>query len=273
MLMSDTIVFDIETKKSFDEVGGRDNLHLLGVSVVAAYSYNQKKFFAFEESNLNQFERLIKDAGLLIGFNINGFDIPVLNPHISLDAFSLPALDLMDDIKKGVGFRVSLDNIAKNTLGISKSADGLQALRWYKEGKIDEIKKYCVQDVKVTKEIYEFGKKNGHILFLSREARGKVAVPVSWGLNAPKAIPQILREAFEKRKTAEIDYITGNASNDSSDHRNMRLVDIYRLNNDFLEGYCHLRQAKRIFKINRILRAKITDKVYQIREDVQNSLL
>jgi DEAD/DEAH box helicase domain-containing protein len=271
--MADTIVFDIETKKSFEEVGGRDNLHLLGISVIAAYSYNQDKFFAFDEQKLGHFEKMIEGANLLVGFNIKGFDIPVLNPYIKLDAYALPILDLMDDIKSRLGFRVSLDNIARNTLGISKTADGLQALRWYKEGKIDEIKKYCVQDVKVTKEIYEFGKKNGHILFLSRETQSKIAIPVSWSGSAQKNIHQILKEAFEKRKTAEIDYVTSSSSVSLIGSRNIRLVDIYKLDKKILEGYCHLRKAKRIFKINRILQVKITNKNYQIHEDVQESFL
>jgi DEAD/DEAH box helicase domain-containing protein len=182
MSKKDIIVFDLETKKSFQEVGGkgREKLGLLGISVLGAYSYNQDKFFVFEESELSQFDDLLKESGLVVGFNIREFDLPVFNPYTSLNLKNLNILDLMDDIVKGVGFRVGLSNLAQASFGAQKSADGLQALRWYKEGKMDEIKKYCLQDVKITKELLEHGKNNGHVLFLSKKTSQKVAIPVLW---------------------------------------------------------------------------------------------
>ncbi|OGF62851.1 hypothetical protein A2926_04160 [Candidatus Giovannonibacteria bacterium RIFCSPLOWO2_01_FULL_44_40] len=174
------IVFDIETKKSFDEVGGRTFFDKLGISVVGAYIYGTDKYCAFEEHEIPEFEKLILSAPRVIGFNIHHFDLPVLRPYVSLNFKNLATLDLMEDIERGLGFRVSLDNLAENSLGVRKSGDGMQALRWYKEGKIDEIKKYCLKDVEITKNLYEFGKKNGHVLFYSRDAGGKMAVPVNW---------------------------------------------------------------------------------------------
>src|SRR3989344_4509740 len=174
------IVFDVETKHSFDEVGGRTFFDKLGVSVVGAYVYGKDEYVAFEEHELSKFEELLLKAERVIGFNIHHFDLPVLKPYLSLNTKTLPTLDLMDAVEKGVGFRVSLDNLSETTLGARKSGDGLQALRWYKEGKIEEIKKYCLKDVELTRNLYEFGLKNGHILFYSRDAGGRVAIPVSW---------------------------------------------------------------------------------------------
>ena len=174
------IVFDIETQKSFEEVGGKDNFGKLGVSVVGAYLYGPGRFLTFEEHEIPEFENLLKGAGRVVGFNIHHFDLAVLQPYISWNLKSLPTLDLMDDVKKSLGHRLYLDSLADATLGVRKSGDGLQALRWYKEGKMDEIKKYCLKDVEITKNLYEFGKKNGHVLFYSRDAGGKVAIPVAW---------------------------------------------------------------------------------------------
>ena len=174
------VVFDIETKKSFDEVGGRTFFDKLGVSVVGAYVYGKNEYAAFEEHEIPEFEKLILSAPRVIGFNIHHFDLPVLQPYISWNLKSLPTLDLMDDVKKSLGFRLYLDSLAEATLGVRKSGDGMQALRWYKEGKIDEIKKYCLKDVEITKNLYDFGRKNGHVLFYSREANGRVAIPVVW---------------------------------------------------------------------------------------------
>lgn len=269
--MKDTIVFDIETQKSFDEVGGRENLHLLGISVVAAYSYSYGKTFVFEEKNLDQFQKLINGAETLIGFNSAGFDIPVLKSY-SFKLDSLRSLDLMEDVVESAGFRISLNNIASTTLGIRKSADGLQAIKWYKEGNMEDIKKYCVKDVLITKDVYEYGKNNGHVLFLNRQ-KEKVAIPVFWG-NAKESVREILENAYKERRSVEIDYITHSPDfKKSNSAKNTRLVDIFSINKYSIEGYCYLRQAKRVFKIDRILSARITPNNYKIENDVQNTFI
>jgi len=175
------VVFDIETKKSFDEVGGKSNFDKLGISVVGAHVSGEDRYYAFEEHEIPQFEKMIQGARRVVGFNIHHFDIPVLQPYIGWSLKSLKTLDLMEDVAKGAGFRISLDNLSETTLGARKSGDGMQALRWYKEGRIDDIKKYCLKDVELTKALWEYGQKNGHVLFYSRNSSGRVAIPVSWG--------------------------------------------------------------------------------------------
>jgi DEAD/DEAH box helicase domain-containing protein len=267
--MKDTVVFDIETKKSFDEVGGRENLHLLGISVIGAYSYNQDKYFAYDEHQIADFGKLLEETEVLIGFNIKGFDLPVLDAELPLIKYNFTSLDLMDDVITGAGFRISLDNLATATIGAKKSADGLQAIRWYKEGKIDEIKKYCLQDVKVTKDLYEYGKKYGNILHYARDKAQNKALPVSWGKPIQKDVGVILREAYADRKSVEISYATGDTAGQGIE---MRTVDIYKISRDSFEGFCHLRKAVRIFKIDKVLSAKPVERAYQTAEDVQTAL-
>src|SRR3989344_2597805 len=198
------VVFDVETKHSFDEVGGRNNFEKLGVSVVCAYVYGDDpstalgagQYYSFEEHELPEFEKLLSAAGCVIGFNIHHFDLPVLKPYLAINVKKLPTLDLMDGVERGVGFRVSLDNLAEQTLGARKSGDGLQAIRWYKEGKIDEIKKYCMKDVELTKNLYEYGVKNGHVLFYSRSTSGRVSIPVNWKLEVKKEIQNVQPSFF-----------------------------------------------------------------------------
>lgn len=271
--MDNTIVFDIETKKSFADVGGRDNLEGLGISVIGAYFYRGDKYIAYGEDEIAQFEKKIKNAALLIGFNIKEFDLPVLQPYISFNLQEVPVLDLMDDVANNLGFRASLDNLAKENLGIAKSANGLQALDWYKRGEIQKVKDYCLQDVRVTKELYEHGAKNGHVKAFSRDIMGLVAVPVSWNRqNQPKNIFKTLKDALDSRKSVEIDYVTRSASA-GEENKKTRKVDIYKLNSQSFEGYCHLRQAKRLFKIDSVLDARITEFNYNMQEDVQGTLL
>lgn len=189
-MAKDVIVFDLETKKEFAEVGGRDHPELLGVSVLGAYSYSKDKYFVYEESELKDFENLLKEAGLLVGFNIKGFDLPVLQPYVSFDLKHIPVLDMMDDIINGMGFRVSLDNLVKNTLGLAKSADGLTALEWFRQGRIQDVKDYCLKDVEVTRKLYEFGRKAGVVKFVSRESPQTVSLKVSWARVLPEE-PQL----------------------------------------------------------------------------------
>lgn len=179
------IVFDIETKRSFQEVGGQDHVEKLGISILGAYFYGESKYLTFEEHELPEFEKIIRELahkkhGRVIGFNIDHFDLPVLQPYISWNLKELPSLDLMRDVELGAGFRVSLDNLAQNTLSAQKSGSGMQALQWFKEGKIEEIKKYCLKDVELTKNLYEYGAKEGRVYFFEKYAMNKVSVSVNW---------------------------------------------------------------------------------------------
>ncbi|MEK7599254.1 MAG: ribonuclease H-like domain-containing protein [Patescibacteria group bacterium] len=185
----DIIVFDLETQKEFAEVG-RNHPELLKVSVLGAYSYNEDKYHIFEESELKKFEELINGAGALIGFNIKSFDIPVLQPYLSVDLNKFAILDLMNDVESAAGFRVSLDNLSRTTLGLAKSADGLAALEWFRQGRIQEVKDYCLKDVEVTRKLYEFGKENGRVKFFSRSAFSEITLPVNWRVLSKKEVKE-----------------------------------------------------------------------------------
>ena len=179
--MNNEVVFDIETKQSFQEVGGKQYMERLGVSVVGTYSYATEEFKCFTESEFPELEQLLADATRIIGFNSKHFDVPVLQPHVSINLKEIMHLDLMEDVEKHLGFRVSLDNLAGTSLGVKKSGYGMEAIQWWREGNVEAIKKYCLDDVRITRDLYEFGKKNGNVLCESRTA-GRLAVPVAWTL-------------------------------------------------------------------------------------------
>lgn len=180
--MNDTLVIDLETKKSFAEVGGENNKRELGISVAGVYSYARDEFLAFEEKDLPQFERILEEANHLVGFNLKHFDLPVLEPYLQkvrIESFAVT--DIFEDAVKFLGHRVGLNGLCRATLGASKSGHGLEALKWFKEGRIEEVKKYCLNDVRLTRDLYEYGKRCGHVLFESY-ADGKThPIPVSWG--------------------------------------------------------------------------------------------
>jgi DEAD/DEAH box helicase domain-containing protein len=153
------IVFDIETRNIFEDVGKADPA-LLDISLVGVYDYETKEYTSYLQEDLPKLWPLLESADVLITFNGDHFDIPLLNKYYSGDLTKIKSLDLLVEFRKALGRRVGLGNIAEATLGIGKSSNGLQAVEWWKKGDIENIRKYCLQDVKVTKDVYEYALKH-----------------------------------------------------------------------------------------------------------------
>jgi len=165
--MSKAVVLDIETQNTFQDVGGYFP-EKLDLSVVCAYFYEDDTWESYLQENLQDLFQRLEHADTIIGYNSVGFDIPILNKYYAGDLLQIPQLDMLDIIRQSLGFRIKLDDVASATVGTKKSAHGLQAVAWWKEGKIQEIIDYCMQDVKVTRDVFDFGVKNGFILFDDR---------------------------------------------------------------------------------------------------------
>lgn len=272
--MNDTLVVDLETKKSFADVGGQQYIKELGISVAGVYSYAQDAFFAFEEHELGKVEELLANTGHLIGFNIKLFDIPVLEPYLKQKTLldRIAVTDLYEDAVKFLGHRVGLNALAKATLKEEKSGHGLEALEWFKQGRVEEVKKYCLDDVRLTRDLYEYGKKQGHVLFESF-ADGKThSIPVRWAGEIEKPIMQILEEGMQKRARVAIEYISSENS-DGLGFRKSRLIDIHQIKpSGEIEAYCHLRRGMRDFRLSRIAKAELTEERYVLEKDAQRSL-
>lgn len=159
------LVFDLETQKAFDDVGGRDKNHLLKVSVVCVYSYANDKYYSFTEGQMFRLGEMFLEADQIIGFNIKNFDFQVLKPYLNFDTGTLPYVDILEEVEKLIGHRIRLDNLAQTTLGVGKNGDGLEAIKLYRQGRIEDLKKYCANDVKITKEIYDYAQKYGKLLY------------------------------------------------------------------------------------------------------------
>lgn len=172
--MGDIIVFDIETKESFAEVGGYfpDRLN---TSLVGIYSFNRDEYLSFTEEEMDRLWPILADASLLVGFNSDGFDIPIL-AKLYPPLLEIQSLDMLRVIKDSAGFRVKLDSLAEATLGTKKSADGLEAITMFREGRIDDLRSYCLKDVAITKDVYLFGKQNGYVLASSLMGPQKIVV-------------------------------------------------------------------------------------------------
>lgn len=168
--MTNEIVFDIETQNTYQEIGSRDN-RLLKVSLVGVYESATDSYTSYLESELPKLWSVFERADRIIGYNNKGFDIPVLANYYPGDLAKIPSLDILEEIERYLGFRIKLDNVAQATIGTGKSGNGLQAVEFWKNGEIDKLREYCLQDVKVTKEIYDFGLKNGRVMYVDTLGR------------------------------------------------------------------------------------------------------
>lgn len=155
----DQIVFDIETKNSFDDVGGQENLKQLEMSVIGIYSYGRDDYFCFEAEETEKIRALFKNSRLLIGFAVKRFDLPILEKYLpSADGFNISVIscfDILDEIEKTFGRRIGLNLLAQANLGLKKTAAGLEAIEFYRRGEIQKLKDYCLNDVKLTKKLYD----------------------------------------------------------------------------------------------------------------------
>jgi DEAD/DEAH box helicase domain-containing protein len=178
------LTFDIETQNTFDEV--ENGCEGLLVSVVGIHRDDTDEYFWLRESELAQLENLMIDAEFTIGFNIRKFDLPVLRKYFTNDPLDLPFLDLFEEPFQKFGHRVALNGFAQGTLGTEKLGDGLHAVDLWANGKIDELSAYCLGDVKITRDIYDFGCKNKVLTYQNRNGSQK-QVEVSWSeFNPPR---------------------------------------------------------------------------------------
>lgn len=172
------IIFDLETQNIFQEIGSND-VTALDISVASVYDSAEDKYTTVTIDELHTLWPIFEKADALVGYNSNHFDIPLLNKYYPGDLTHIKSIDLLESIRESLGRRLRLDSVAQATVGAKKSADGLQAVRWWKEGKIDEVKKYCEQDVLVTKKVFDFALQNGYVLFKDGYRKKEIKLDVS----------------------------------------------------------------------------------------------
>jgi len=172
------VVLDIETQNTFQDVGAY-NPTLLRVSLVGVYFYETDTFETFLEPDLPKLWPRLERADRIIGYNIVDFDFPCLQQYYSGDFKRLPTQDLLADIEKRLGFRIKLDDVAHGTLGVGKSGSGLMAVEYWKKGEIGKLRDYCLQDVRVTRDVYEYALENKEVFYVDRQGNKQaIALPL-----------------------------------------------------------------------------------------------
>jgi DEAD/DEAH box helicase domain-containing protein len=177
--MKNIVYFDLETQRSAEEVGGWDKISQMGLSVGVTYNTARGEYRIYGEKQVNDLVRELQRADLIVGFNNLRFDYEVLHGYTALDLRQLPTLDLLVTLQEQLQHRLSLDAIAQATFGVEKTSEGMQAIRWFKEGRLLEIAEYCCYDVKITKLVHEYGVQNRQLYYHNRFGK-KMMVSVCW---------------------------------------------------------------------------------------------
>ncbi|WP_310599785.1 DEAD/DEAH box helicase [Desulfobulbus sp.] len=172
-------VFDVETQKSAQEVGGWHRAELMRISVAVLYEGATQTCTVFTEDRIEQLIERLYRLELVVGFNNKRFDNKVLSAYTGRDLGLLPSFDVLEAITGQLGYRLSLDRVAETTLGIRKDGDGLAALRWFKQGKMDKLAAYCRKDVEITRDLFLFGLRQRHLLFRNKAGQ-EVRLPVDF---------------------------------------------------------------------------------------------
>ncbi len=177
--MKNIVYFDLETQKSAEEVGGWDKISLMGMSVGVTFSTARGGYVIYGEKHVDALIKDLQRADLVVGFNNLRFDYEVLHGYTSFDLRQLPTLDMLVELQNELRHRLSLDSIATATFGVEKTAEGMQAIQWFKEGKLLEIAEYCCYDVKITRLVHEYGVQHRKLHYHNRFGK-KLTVPVNW---------------------------------------------------------------------------------------------
>jgi DEAD/DEAH box helicase domain-containing protein len=177
--MKNIVYFDLETQQSAEEVGGWDKISAMKMSIGVTYSTARGEYKIYGEPQVNDLIQELQRADLVVGFNNLRFDYEVLHGYTTMDLRQLPTLDMLVELQNTLNHRLSLDSIATATFGLEKTAEGLQAIRWFKEGRLLEIAEYCCFDVKLTKLVHEHGARYKQLHYNNRFGK-KLTVPVKW---------------------------------------------------------------------------------------------
>lgn len=186
------IVFDTETRNVFTDVGSNDAADL-DLSVVCIWDSATDTYSSYFQEDLPKLWPIIEKADILIGFNSDHFDIPLLNKYYAGDLTKINSLDLLKEVRASLGRRIKLDTLAEATLGKKKIGHGLEAITWWKNGNLEALVKYCIEDVRITKEIYEYALQHKKLLYKDGRTVQEIKLDTStWGNKSDSALTHTL---------------------------------------------------------------------------------
>jgi DEAD/DEAH box helicase domain-containing protein len=197
--MNNILSFDIETGNTAADIGGWQNTHMWQVTCVTTTDGENNTVYIdkpmeIEGAVVKELKQLKYDlddhfqkGGKLLGHNIVAFDLPALRDSMDiyivrkyLEEKETRCIDTSRMVTKAAGKRVQLDNLAKCNLNSQKSGDGLMAVRWWGEGKYEDVAKYCLKDSQLTLDVWKMGVENGNLSFFDEDLGELVKIDLEW---------------------------------------------------------------------------------------------
>lgn len=247
-----TIVLDLETQRLFQEVGGHHNVHQLGISLCGVYFYDTDTFTAFKEAELLDLEQyLIDHRPTIIGFNSLHFDLPVLQPYCTrLRLTDLPQVDILRDVERALGVRIKLESIAQATLLEGKSGTGLDAIRYFRANEWDKLEHYCLDDVRITRDVYEYGRRHGCIYY--ENASELRPIPIHW--SDEPTIADSIAQSAQAHKRIRIEFVE---KKDGTLTRSAFLIEVRAIQGDRVVAFFPETHEERVLPLARILAVEV----------------
>jgi hypothetical protein len=181
------ITFDIETANAFPTLS-RNDLSRMELAIVAIHDSETDEYSSYSKEELPKLWPIIETADVLIGYNSNSFDIPLLNNYYPGDLTKIRSLDLLVEVQNTLGRRLRLQSLAEGTLKVGKSGDGLQSVRWWQEGLYDKVREYCIQDVRITRRLYDYALEHGALKYKDLKDSKTIKIDTStWRVDQDKS--------------------------------------------------------------------------------------
>ncbi len=179
------VTFDIETIGDFS--GGGWKPEDLELTICCIHDSETDTYDSFLKEELPRLWKVLEQTDILVGYNSDHFDIPILNKYYPGDLTKMKSIDLMKEVQQVIGRRIKLDTIADATLGKKKSADGRMAMVWWKEGNIKKLREYCLRDVEITKKIFDHALTNNLLMYRELGSKKEVRLDTSKWLTGERA--------------------------------------------------------------------------------------
>lgn len=185
------VTFDIETIGGFSR--GTWDINDMELTICCTHDSETDSYDSFLKEDLPRLWKLLEKTDVLVGFNSDHFDIPVLNKYYPGDLSKMHSIDLLKEVYEALGRRLKLDIIAAGTLGTKKSGSGLDAMRWWREGKIDKLREYCLKDVEITKKVFDYALKHSALKYKELGQIKEVKLNTSkWAIREARPLTQTL---------------------------------------------------------------------------------
>jgi DEAD/DEAH box helicase domain-containing protein len=179
------VTFDIETANILPPTS-RNDLSQLELSIVGIHDSETNQFSSYTKKELPQLWPIIEKTDMLVGYNSDAFDIPILNKYYAGDLSKIRSLDLMVEVQKVLGRRLRLQSLAEATLGAGKSGDGLKAIEWWAKGEVQKVRDYCIEDVRITRKLFDYALAKGLLKYKDLNTIRDIKIDTrAWLVNQP----------------------------------------------------------------------------------------